>query len=55
MNNKIKINNLYITLAGFNKFTKDIVDAKIKKEKSATKEVITDFVKNTDFDNKLKN
>ena len=31
--NKIKSNNCYITLTDFNKFTKDILDEKIKKEK----------------------
>ena len=36
-NNEVKSNNLYITLTGYDKFTKDILDAKIKEEKLINK------------------
>ena len=41
----IKSDSLHITLTGYNKFTKDIVDPKIKHEKFATKDDMADLVK----------
>ena len=39
--NKIKSDNLYITLTDYNKFMKNMIDAKL-----ATKDDIADFIKN---------
>ena len=39
--NKLKSDNLYITLTDYNKFTKNMLDAKL-----ATKDDIADFIKN---------
>ena len=38
---KLKSDNLYITLTDYNKFTKNMLDAKL-----ATKDDIADFIKN---------
>ena len=39
-NNKLKSDNLYITLTDYNKFTKNMLDAKLE-----TKDDIADFIK----------
>ena len=54
MNNKTKSNNLHINLTDHNKFTKEIVDAKIKQEKLAIKDDVFDCVTGSYFDNELK-
>ena len=53
--NQIKSDNLCITLPDYNKFTEDIVDAKLTQAKLATKDDSADFVKKLYFDNKLIN
>ena len=54
INNKTKSNNLHINLTDHNKFTKEIVDAKIKQEKLATKDDVFDCVTESYSDNELK-
>ena len=44
--NKLKSDNLYITLTDYNKFTKNILDAKLKQTKLATKGGIAGSIKN---------
>ena len=43
--NKIKIDNLCITLTDYNKFTKDTVDTKLKQAKSGIKVILLIFQK----------
>ena len=45
----------YITTQEFNKLTTDNVAARLKQEDLTSKNDIADFVKNTDFDEQLKN
>ena len=54
INNKTKSNNLHINLTDHNKFMEEIVDAKIKQEKLATKDDVFDCVTESYFDNELK-
>ena len=53
--NKIKIDNLCITLTDYNKFTKDTVDTKLKQAKLGTKCDIADFAKKVYINEKLIN
>ena len=46
--------NKYITTPQFNKFAAEIFTLRLKRRSLASKSDIDDFVKNTDFDNKLK-
>ena len=53
---QIIINNIegkYFDTADYNKFTSDILDAKIKQKELVNKSDIADFVKKKDFDRKL--
>ena len=43
-----------VTTHKFNKLTADNFAARLEQEKSATKDDIADFVKKTDFNNKIK-
>ena len=45
----------YITTQEFNKLTADNFAARLKQEDLTSKNDIADFVKNTDFDEQLKN
>ena len=53
--NKIPDYSKYITTPEFNKLTAESSTARLKQVKLATKGVIADFVKKTDFHGKLKN
>ena len=44
----------YITTPEFNKFTAESFDLRLKRENLASKSDIANFIKKTDFDNKLK-
>ena len=53
--NKIHDHSKYITTPEFNKLTAENFTARLKQANLATKGDISDFVKKTDFDDKLKN
>ena len=53
--NKIPDHSKYITTPEFNKLTAENFTARLKQANLATKGDISDFVKKTDFDDKLKN
>ena len=53
--NKIPDHSKYITTSEFNKLTAENITARLKQANLATKGDISDFVKKTDFDDKLKN
>ena len=44
----------YITTPEFNKFTAESFDLRLKRENLASKSDIANFIKKSDFDNKLK-
>ena len=45
----------YFAISAYNKFTSNIIDTNIKEKKLVNESHIANFVKETDFDNKLKN
>ena len=53
--NKILNHDIYITTQEFTKLTSENFAARLKQVNLATKNQIADFVKQKDFDNKLKN
>ena len=52
---KIHAHNKYINSPEFNKLTAKYFAARLSKTKLASKNDITDFIKETNFDDKLKN
>ena len=53
--NKISDHSKYITTPEFNKLTAENFAARLSQSNLASKNDIANFVKKTDFDNKLKN
>ena len=45
----------YFTTPDYNKFTNNILDAEIKEKQSVNESDMANFVKKTDFDDKLEN
>ena len=48
----LNIDSKYFTTSDYNKFTNNILDAKIKNKKLVNKSVISGFIDNSDLDNK---
>ena len=49
----LEIEEIYITTSDYNKFTTEILDAKLKQKKLVIKSGITSLVKNSDLNTKL--